>query len=78
MKKTLLALAAAGAFLAAIPAYAHHSFAATYFEDKTITVDGKLVQFMFRNPHSFVHVDAPGRKGRDGDMGESNGAAAAS
>ena len=50
-------------FMAVAPAYAHHSFAATYFEDKTVTVDGKLVQFMFRNPHSFVHVEAPDEKG---------------
>lgn len=38
---------------------AHHSFAATYMEDKTMTVEGDLVQFLFRNPHSFVHVTAP-------------------
>ena len=57
MKRTAFMLLVAGAFLAAIPAFAHHSFAATYFEDKTITVEGKLVQFMFRNPHSFVHVE---------------------
>jgi hypothetical protein len=63
MKRALLALLVAGAFMAGIPAYAHHSFAATYFEDKTITVEGKLVQFMFRNPHSFVHVEAPDDKG---------------
>lgn len=37
-------------------AYAHHSFAATYLEDQTVTIEGDLVQFLFRNPHSFVHV----------------------
>lgn len=37
-------------------AYAHHSFAATYFSDETVTIEGELVQFLFRNPHSFVHV----------------------
>lgn len=37
---------------------AHHSFAATYIEDQTVTIEGDLVQFMFRNPHSFVHVMA--------------------
>jgi hypothetical protein len=63
MKRAFPALLVAGAFLMAIPAFAHHSFAATYFEDKTVTVDGKLVQFMFRNPHSFVHVEAPDEKG---------------
>ena len=38
-------------------AFAHHSFAATYFEDKTEKIQGKLVQFLYRNPHSFVHVE---------------------
>ena len=63
MKRTAYVLLMAGAFLAAVPAFAHHSFAATYFEDKNITVEGTLVQFMFRNPHSFVHIEAPDDKG---------------
>jgi len=36
--------------------FAHHSFAATYLEDQSVTIEGELVQFMYRNPHSFVHV----------------------
>jgi hypothetical protein len=44
-------------------AHAHHSFASTYDESKKITVEGKLVQFLFRNPHSFVHVLAPDEDG---------------
>src|SRR5216117_4029097 len=48
---------------AGIAARAHHSFAATYHEDKTVTIQGKLVQFLFRNPHSFVHVEAPDANG---------------
>src|SRR4051812_44502534 len=40
-------------------AYAHHSFAATYLEDQEISIEGALVQFLYRNPHSFVHVLAP-------------------
>ena len=64
MKRTAFVLLVAGAFLAAVPAFAHHSFAATYFEDKNITVEGTLVQFMFRNPHSFVHIEAPDDKGQ--------------
>ena len=64
MKRTLLALViTAGAFMAGGRAYAHHSFAATYFEDKTQKVEGNLVQFLYRNPHSFVHVEAPDEKG---------------
>ena len=57
-------LLSAAALASAVPTYAHHSFAATYFEDKTQTIEGDLVQFLFRNPHSFVHVEAQGRKGR--------------
>ena len=34
-------------------ARAHHSFAATYEESKTVKIEGKLVQGGFRNPHSF-------------------------
>ncbi len=30
---------------------------------RTITIHGKLVQFLYRNPHSFVHVEAPDDKG---------------
>jgi hypothetical protein len=35
---------------------AHHSFAATYREEQSITIEGELVQFLLRNPHSFVHI----------------------
>ena len=44
-------------------AYAHHSFAATYYEDKLVTIEGELVQFDYRNPHSFVFVMVPDEKG---------------
>jgi len=46
-------------------ASAHHSFAATYLEDQSVTIEGELVQFMFRNPHSFVHVMV---KEKDGSL----------
>jgi len=42
---------------------AHHSFTATYFEDRTVEIQGKLLQFLFRNPHSFVHVEVADEKG---------------
>jgi hypothetical protein len=64
MKRTLLALViTAGAIVSVGQALAHHSFAATYFEDKTQKVEGNLVQFLYRNPHSFVHVEGPDDKG---------------
>ena len=51
----------------AAAAYAHHSFAATYDESRTIEIKGKIVVFSFRNPHSLVNVevtDANGKKVR--------------
>src|SRR5271157_5258439 len=63
MKLKMLAVLAAAVSLLGVRAYAHHSFAATYFEDQKITVHGKLVQFLYRNPHSFVHIEAPDEKG---------------
>lgn len=64
MKRGLVAAAVlVGIGLAAIPLSAHHSFAATYYEDKTEKVEGDLVQFVFRNPHSFVHLEAPDENG---------------
>ena len=47
----------------AAPAYAHHSFAATYREKDSVTIEGELVQLDFRNPHSFVHVDVKEKDG---------------
>ena len=57
MKQKLAVMLIAGASLFGVNAWAHHSFAATYFEDKRVTVEGDLVQFLYRNPHSFVHVE---------------------
>lgn len=52
----LAILIVALASLAGPRVFAHHSFSATYLEDQSITIEGELVQFLFRNPHSFVHV----------------------
>ena len=53
-----LLVAATMASMAA-PAVAHHSYGATYDASREIHLEGKLVQFVYRNPHSFVHVQAP-------------------
>jgi DNA/RNA endonuclease YhcR with UshA esterase domain len=60
--RILLSIAAA-ALLAVSAASAHHSFGATYEISKEIKLDGKIVQFVYRNPHSFVHVEAPDTAG---------------
>jgi hypothetical protein len=64
MKARLLMMLAIALVAGSVAARAHHSFAATYDETRTIKIEGKLVQFLFRNPHSFVHVMAPDDKGQ--------------
>ena len=63
MKRLLVAAAAAFMCTFGAQAYAHHSFAATYIEDKSVTIEGELVQVLFRNPHSFVHVNVTEKDG---------------
>jgi hypothetical protein len=57
--KLAVVMAGVMMLLAAPPVFAHHSFAATYFENQSATIQGTLVEFVCRNPHSFVTVDAP-------------------
>ena len=49
--------------IAGASASAHHSYAATYDTSKDVKLEGKLVQFVYRNPHTFVHVQAPDENG---------------
>jgi Family of unknown function (DUF6152) len=44
-------------------AWAHHSFASTY-SSQTIRIEGRVIEFLFRNPHSVVLVEIPGDKGQ--------------
>ena len=56
MTRTVMGLLVIAALGAGTTASAHHSFAATYDENKKVTIEGTLVQFLWRNPHSFVHI----------------------
>ena len=44
-------------------AAAHHSFPATYVEGGKMKIEGELASFMFRNPHSYVHVNVKDEAG---------------
>jgi DNA/RNA endonuclease YhcR with UshA esterase domain len=63
MKRFVLFVILAVALAAGEQGYAHHSFAATYYVDQEVTVEGTLTQFLYRNPHSFVKVEAKDDKG---------------
>ncbi len=59
-----LAAALIAALSVGAPAMAHHSFSATYHIDRQVSIKGEVVQFMFRNPHSFIQIMAPDKSGQ--------------
>jgi hypothetical protein len=63
MKLARIFLGASLAALSAVPAAAHHSFAAVYQAEETVQIEGKVAQFQFRNPHSVLHVLVPDDSG---------------
>jgi hypothetical protein len=63
MIRRFLLSALAVAFLSAAAANAHHSLAATYYADKEVKLDGKIIDLLLRNPHSFLQIEAPDDKG---------------
>jgi hypothetical protein len=50
-------------------AYAHHSFAGTYVEDKLMRIEGKVVEFNIRNPHSFITIEVTDKDGKTSRWG---------
>ena len=63
MKVKSLIIGVAAALTCTVSALAHHSFQATYDQTTEVEIEGTLVQFMFRNPHAWVHVMAPDKNG---------------
>jgi len=44
---------------------AHHSFAGSYLEGDTVRLEGTIVQFNIRNPHSFINFMVKDEDGKD-------------
>jgi len=65
MKHKLVLLLSAVTFLTlgSGSALAHHSSTAVYIQAKTVKIEGTLKEFLWRNPHSFIKVEAPDDKG---------------
>lgn len=63
-KALTVLLASFALFAVAIPAFAHHSFAAAYDTNNPITVKGVIVQVRLENPHSWFFLDVKGPDGK--------------
>jgi Family of unknown function (DUF6152) len=50
--------------IAAIPAMAHHSFAAQYDSNKPKTISGTVTKLEWTNPHARFYVDVKDAKGK--------------
>jgi hypothetical protein len=57
MRKVLSVVAGVLATAAALPALAHHSFAAEFDASKPVKLEGVVTKMEWINPHSWIHLD---------------------
>ena len=55
--KQIAVIVSAGAMLSAVPAWAHHAFAAEFDAKKPVHLEGVVTKVELINPHSWIHVD---------------------
>jgi uncharacterized protein DUF6152 len=64
MKFRVPVIIIAAVLLSAAGAYAHHSFAGTYQEHQVVKLEGDVVEFNIRNPHSFILIEVTEKDGK--------------
>ena len=78
MRTALVSLVACVAVtVSAMPASAHHAFAAEFDRDKPITLTGTVTKLEWTNPHARIYIDVKDEKGNvvnwDFELGPPNG-----
>ena len=63
------ALLTLGGLLAAIPAIAHHSFAAEFDGSRSMRLMGTITRIEWSNPHSYFYIDVKDDKGNVANWG---------
>lgn len=64
MKVKLLVFIFAGMTVLGVRAHAHHSFAGTYLGDQKFTIEADVLEFLYRNPHSFLELETKDTTGK--------------
>jgi hypothetical protein len=62
MKRMLLSCLAFALLVGSVPSFAHHPLT-EYNENETQTLEGTLVDLVFKNPHSLMSLDVTGANG---------------
>ena len=64
LRPTLICAAAAAWLSAAVPAGAHHAFAAEFDAKQPITLRGTVTRVEWINPHTWIHMDVKDSDGK--------------
>ena len=64
MRHLFVIAVALGLLMAAVPAWAHHSFAAEYDSNDLITVTGTISKVEWTNPHIYIYLDVKDASGK--------------
>ena len=77
MKKKILGVLAGVGIMLAVPAFAHHSFAAEYDSTKPMSATGEVTKVEWMNPHARFYVDVKDEGGKvtnwEFELGSPNG-----
>ena len=64
MKRLTILAMSIGLIAGAMPLYAHHSFAAEYDSNKSVTLSGTVTKVEWMNPHARFYVDVKDDSGK--------------
>jgi hypothetical protein len=73
MRLGSLVLLTASAVLTALPALAHHSFAAQFDDTKPVKMTGTVTKVEWSNPHIWFYIDVKDKDGNATNWGFSGG-----